>query len=88
MITLLACATAFGFALGLRYKVLVLLPAMFCVGAVALLSALAFSTPLLSTIVTSALTFVFLQIGFIGGAVVNHLGSRTAGDWRSIASPG
>ena len=72
MIVLAFAATFFGFALGLRYKILVPIFAMLFIGTGAAICALASQSSFLNLILALALTFSCLQLGFIGGAVGRH----------------
>jgi hypothetical protein len=77
---MLAFAAAFlGIALGLHYKILVLIFAMLFIGAGAAISTLAPQGSFLNLILELTLTFTCLQLGFICGAV----GRR----WRSLIGP-
>jgi hypothetical protein len=72
MIVLAFAATFFGFALGLRYKILVPIFAMLFIGTGVVISALASQSTFLNLIQTLVLTFTCLQLGFIGGAAGRH----------------
>ena len=69
MIMLATTAALFGLALGTRYKFLVLMAAMSCIGLGIVISALMFPNTLLNLFLTLALVFTCLQFGYIGGAL-------------------
>ena len=68
MIMLATAAAFFGLALGMRYKFLVLMAAMSCIGLGIVISVLVFPSTLLNLFLTLALVFTCLQFGYIGGA--------------------
>ena len=68
MIILATAAILFGVALGMRYKLLMLLVAMSCIGLGIVISALVFPSTFLNLFLTLALVFTCLQLGYIGGA--------------------
>jgi hypothetical protein len=77
-----------GAALGTRYKVLVLVPAI-ALGLVAILAiGLFYGTPLPSISVASLLFVTCLQIGYLGGGLIRTLfASARLPNLRGAASP-
>jgi hypothetical protein len=83
MIMIVSSVAIFGVALGLRYKVLVLIPLMFCIGLSIAISEIAISGALQNSFLSSALIFTSLQIGYIGGAASRYLNLGAQRGWRS-----
>ena len=68
MILLATGATFFGFALGLRYTICVLILMMLVIGSAIVIFAFPMAIPFVNLVLTLALVFTCLQVGFVGGA--------------------
>ena len=69
MISLAFLASCFGLAVGLRYNLLILILAMLFIGTAVTVFAFALGSSFLNLVLTVALVFSALQVGFIGGAM-------------------
>jgi hypothetical protein len=85
MIILATAAALFGVALGMRYKILVLMVAMSCLGLGIVISALVFPSTLLNLFLTLALVFTGLELGYIVGAVGRHRSASLV--HRTVSTP-
>jgi hypothetical protein len=68
MLTIIAVLT--GATLGVRFKVLVLLPAIIFAGVAILIGGLAYSSSSSSIVIALAIAIAGLQIGYLGGGVI------------------
>jgi hypothetical protein len=89
MLILATAATLLGAVLGLRFKVLILLPAAFVAAAVMIAAASIEHSSLSVTVVDLVLVLASLQIGYLVGAIAGGLtgiATRSAAPWRESAS--
>ena len=68
-----------GFALGMRFKILALIPVMFFSTLVMLAIGVSRNEAVLSTISTTALTILTLQIAYFAGSMTHFLLARIFG---------
>jgi hypothetical protein len=84
-IMLTAAALLTGAILGLRFKVLILLPATIIGSAATLGAGMAQSNTAWSVLLALALVISALQIGYFGGALIHFAGTRDRKDTAGIA---
>jgi len=88
MISLSILCTVVGAILGLRFKVLVLLPATLATGVVIAAVSVSTGTGVWWTVILTVMGVTLLQIGYLGGAAISLLsGASAAAPVRRSAQP-
>jgi hypothetical protein len=83
MVSLAVCAAMVGAALGSRFKVLVLVPATAITALATMAVAVCAGAGAWSTLMLSLDAVISLQVGYIGGLVIDVVTTTPAADARS-----
>jgi hypothetical protein len=87
MLMLAIISILIGATLGLRFKVLVLLPAIIFAGFAILVGGLAYSSSFSSIVAASAIAISGLQLGYLGGSVIFYSANLSAENGRAWPRP-
>jgi hypothetical protein len=87
MLMLAIISILIGATLGLRFKVLVLLPAIIIAGFAILVGGLAYSSSFSSIVAASAIAISGLQFGYLGGSMILRFATFSLGSGRAWPRP-